>query len=93
MKRYKVLQVSSAEAFETSLNELAHAGWKLITANMASLPDAADDDFAYFALMENVPIETELQQLMEENSDELNALDTLDGQNSHDTVDLSPSDN
>lgn len=72
---------------------MAHAGWKLISANMAPRPNTAGDDFAYFALLENVPIETELQQLMEENTDELNALDALDGHNSHDTVDLSPSDN
>ncbi|WP_162051620.1 hypothetical protein [Pontibacter pamirensis] len=90
MKRYKVLQVSSAEAFETSLNELAHAGWKVITANMAPLSEAADDDFVYFALLESAPIEEGLKQLMEENTDELDALNGLD---SLDNVGLSPSAN
>ncbi|MFD3001210.1 hypothetical protein ACFS7Z_12600 [Pontibacter toksunensis] len=90
MKQYKVVQVSSAEAFETSLNELAQAGWKVIASNMAPLPAAAEDDFVYFALLENTPIEAGLKQMMEENAGELDALDALD---SLDSVDLSPSAN
>ncbi|GAB3541013.1 hypothetical protein GCM10027443_39710 [Pontibacter brevis] len=87
MKKYKVVQVHSAGAFETSLNELAQAGWKVIASNMATLPEAADDDFVYFALLESAPIEEELKQMIEENTDELDALDSLDN------VDLSPSAN
>lgn len=90
MKQYKVVQVSSAEAFETSLNELAQAGWKVVASNMAPLPDAADDDFVYFALLENAPIEAELKQMMEENAGEMDALDGLE---SLDNIDLSPSAN
>lgn len=99
MKKYKVVQVSSAEVFEISLNELAQAGWKVISSNVAPLPEAANDDFVYFALLESMPIETELKQLVEENSDELSALDALDGQDSLegldsiDNVDISPSAN
>ena len=67
MKVYKVVQVSSAEAFETSLNELAQAGWKVISANI-TFPVAAENTLIYFALMESFPLETELKQMMEENA-------------------------
>ena len=91
MKRYKVVQVSSVEAFETSLNELAQAGWKVISSNMAPLPGVVNNEFAYFALLESTPIEEELKQMMEENLDALNG--TLDSLDSLDNVDLSPSAN
>jgi len=77
MKKYKVVQVSSAEAFETSLNELAQAGWKVISANL-TFPVAAENTLIYFALMESFPLETELKQMMEENSADItDEMDTL----------------
>lgn len=90
MKKYKVVQVSSAEAFELSLNELTMAGWKVITANIAPLPTAAGNEFVYFALLESAPIEAELKQMLEEN---INELDGLEGLDSIENVDFSPSDN
>lgn len=91
MKKYKAVKVTSAEAYETSLNELSQAGWKVIAANMAPLPGATDE-FVYFALLENTPIEDELKQMVEENTNDLDG--NLDGSlDSLDNVDLSPSAN
>ena len=66
MKIYKVVKVSSAEAFETSLNELAQAGWKVVSANV-TFPVTAENTPVYFALMESFPLETELKHMIEEN--------------------------
>ena len=80
MKTYKVVKVNDAEAFESNLNELAQAGWKVVNANLTYSADKENLP-TYFALLENTPIEDELKQMMEENSDEL------------DNIDLSPSAN
>ncbi len=80
MKKYKVLKVDSAEAFETGLNSLAQAGWKVIAANIAH-PRPENDEITYFALLVMNDVDVELKQLMEENIEELNNLD------------LNPSDN
>jgi hypothetical protein len=80
MKKYKVLKVDSAEAFEIELNKLAQSGWKVISANLAH-PSLENDEVTYFALLVMNDVDVELKQLMEENIDEL------------DNIDLSPSDN
>ncbi|MFT2007341.1 hypothetical protein ACMA1I_01575 [Pontibacter sp. 13R65] len=73
MKTYKVLKTADAEAFETNLNELAKVGWKVVNANLAFAGDA-DNTTIYFALLENAPIDDELKQLIEENTDEIESL-------------------
>ena len=70
MKKYKVVQVSSAEAFENSLNELSQAGWKVISANV-TFPVVVENTLIYFALLESFPLETELKHMLEENADEI----------------------
>ncbi|WP_187264246.1 hypothetical protein [Pontibacter beigongshangensis] len=80
MKTYKVVKVNDAESFESNLNDLAQAGWKVVNANLA-FAGGTDETPTYFALLENKSIEDELKQMMEENSDEL------------DNIDLSPSAN
>ena len=77
MKKYKVVQVSSAEAFENSLNELSQAGWKVISANV-TFPVVVENTLIYFALLESFPLETELKHMLEENADEITGeLDNL----------------
>ena len=80
MKNYRVVQVTSAEAFETSLSDLAQLGWTVISANMAYQGDAKKTA-TYFALLESAPIEAEIKQMLETRTDEL------------DDIDLSPSAN
>ncbi|WP_114778226.1 hypothetical protein [Botryobacter ruber] len=80
MKSYRVVQVTSAEAFETSLNDLAQLGWTVVAANMAYQGDARQMA-TYFALLESAPLEPELKQMLETRTDEL------------DDIDLSPSAN
>ncbi|WP_026462163.1 hypothetical protein [Adhaeribacter aquaticus] len=70
MKKYKVVKLQSAESFETSLNELAQAGWKVVSSNMA-YPNIGSDEAVYFALLENTSIEDELKQMLEENNEGL----------------------
>ncbi len=80
MKKYKVLKTSSAESFETELNSLAKAGWKVISANLAQ-QGLESDEAIFFALLVINDVDVELKQLMEENVDEL------------EDIDLNPSDN
>ncbi|MCC9165845.1 hypothetical protein [Pontibacter harenae] len=80
MRKYKVVQVTSAEAFETSLNELAQAGWKVVSSNMA-FSGAVEPTAVYYALLKSTPIEDELKQLMEKNDESI------------EDVNLSPSSN
>jgi len=83
MKKYKVVKVSSAESFETSLNELAREGWKVVNANLA-YQGLESDDATFFALLVNNDTDIALKELMEENVDELNNIENLG---------LTPSDN
>ncbi len=69
MKKYKVLQVNTAEALELSLNEHAQNGWKVITANFA----IQGDENIYFALLKNQSIEEEIKTLLEENINEIDS--------------------
>ena len=87
MKKYKVVQVSNLEAFETSLNELAQTGWKIINSNLAFSPSGSNEP-VYFALLESTPIEEELKHMMEENTDSLDNIN-----NSLNNITLSPSAN
>ncbi|TXK50809.1 hypothetical protein FVR03_03915 [Pontibacter qinzhouensis] len=70
MKTYKVVKVTAAETFETSLNELSQAGWKVVNANLVFANDTNNTP-TYFALLENTPLEDELKQMVEENPEEL----------------------
>jgi hypothetical protein len=74
MKKYKVVKLDSAEAFEIALNGLANEGWKVISANMA-YSDPQNNEVTYFALLVMNDIDVELKQLMEENT---NALEDID---------------
>ena len=80
MKQYKVIKASAAEAFEIDLNELAKAGWKVITANLV-FRGLESEEQVYFALLENRAQDKTLNYLLEENLEEL------------DNIDLAPSDN
>lgn len=83
MKNYKVIKLNSAEAFEISLNELAQEGWKVVNANLA-YDGSGSNEAVFFALLVNNDTDTALKELMEENTDELNNMDSMG---------LSPSDN
>jgi len=76
MKKYKVVKVDSAEAFEIALNELAQEGWKVVNANLTY--QGLDKTAAiFFALLVNNDTDTALKELMEENTDELNNMDSI----------------
>jgi hypothetical protein len=83
MKKYKVVKVVSAEAFEISLNELAQEGWKVVNANL-TFAGSDKTEPVFFALLVSNDTDTALKELMEENADELNNMDSIG---------LSPSDN
>ena len=70
MKKFKVVQVGSAETFESRLNELVASGYKVVTANLAY---PAGTDPVYFALLESSPVDEELKQMLAENTDEVEA--------------------
>lgn len=76
MKKYKVVKVDSAEAFEINLNELAQDGWKVVNANLAY--EGTEKSVAiFFALLVNNDTDTALKELLEENTDELNNMDSI----------------
>jgi hypothetical protein len=80
MKKYKVIQATDAASFEADINELAKAGWKVISANVANL-GLKSDEARFFALMENHTIEDEIKLLLEEEATDI------------DNINLSPSEN
>ncbi|QNF33753.1 hypothetical protein HUW51_13865 [Adhaeribacter swui] len=80
MKKYKAVKSISAESFETELNTLAKAGWKVISANLTQA-GVKGDEAIFFALLVMNDVDVELKQLLEENVDEL------------EDIDLNPSDN
>ena len=76
MKKYKVVKVESAEAFEIALNELAQEGWKVVNANLA-YEGSVNSIAIFFALLVTNDTDTALKELMEENTDELNNMDSI----------------